>query len=229
MNMTENLNIDAWLEEFRIKLIILFGNRLRFFGIQGSYGRDEPSADSDIDVVVIIDGMTHKDLFAYRKMIDDMEFSSKICGFVSGAEELAAWDKSDLLQLFLDTRPIVGSLDSFGISFTKEDIRSAVIAGACNLYHTCSHNLLHARSMYVLARLYKVARFIVRMKYYYITENYISKFSKLADVVPDADKRVLKLAGVIDSRCREEDFDGYSMILLDWAGDVIKLINQVLP
>ena len=67
------------------------------------------------------------------------------------------------------------------------------------------------------------------MKYYYITENYISKFSKLADVVPDADKRVLKLAGVIDSRCREEDFDGYSMILLDWAGDVIKLINQVLP
>lgn len=70
MNIMGDLNINVWLEEFRKKLVELFGGRLRFFGIQGSYGRGESSADSDIDVVVIVDGMTHYDLLAYRNMID---------------------------------------------------------------------------------------------------------------------------------------------------------------
>lgn len=227
--MTIDFNIDSWLEDFKTKLVEKFGNRLSFFGIQGSYGRGEQTAGSDIDVVVIIDGITHYDLLAYRNMIDTMNFSNKICGFVSGVDVLRAWNKSDLLQLFLDTQPIVGSLDSFGISFTKEDIRNAVRIEACNLYHVCSHNLLHARSMDTLTRLYKTARFIVRMKYYYITENYIAKFSDLEDIVPGADRLVLKLAGEIGDRCNDDDFDRYSMILLDWVGDVIKLMWQVLP
>lgn len=227
--MTIDFNIDSWLEDFKTKLVEKFGNRLSFFGIQGSYGRGEQTAGSDIDVVVIIDGITHYDLLAYRNMIDTMNFSNKICGFVSGVDVLRAWNKSDLLQLFLDTQPIVGSLDSFGISFTKEDIRNAVRIEACNLYHVCSHNLLHARSMDTLMRLYKTARFIVRMKYYYITENYIAKFSDLEDIVPGADRLVLKLAGEIGDRCNDDDFDRYSMILLDWVGDVIKLMWQVLP
>lgn len=225
MNIMGDLNINVWLEEFRKKLVELFGGRLRFFGIQGSYGRGESSADSDIDVVVIVDDMTHYDLLAYRNMIDAMKFSSKICGFVSGTAELLAWEKPDLLQLVLDTQPIIGSLDSFGISFTKEDVRSAVRAGACNLYHACSHNLLHARSMEALAGLFKAARFTVRMKHYYITGNYVAMFSKLADVVSVEDRQILTLAKSITDGCGCDVFDGYSMILLDWASDIIKFLR----
>lgn len=49
--------MDMWLEEFRGRLTDLFGERLRFFGIQGSYGRGEQTGGSDIDVVVITDRM----------------------------------------------------------------------------------------------------------------------------------------------------------------------------
>ena len=104
--MSQNFDINVWLECFRVKLVSLFGRRLRFFGLQGSYGRGEQTAGSDIDVVVI-DGMSRRDIFAYRNMLDTMDRSSMICGFVAGSEELRGWEKSDLLQLFLDTQPIV--------------------------------------------------------------------------------------------------------------------------
>ena len=105
--MSQDFDINVWLECFRVKLVSLFGRRLRFFGLQGSYGRGEQTAGSDIDVVVVIDGMSRRDIFAYRTMLDTMDRSSMICGFVAGSEELRGWDKSDLLQLFLDTQPIV--------------------------------------------------------------------------------------------------------------------------
>lgn len=105
--MSQDFDINVWLECFRVKLVSLFGRRLRFFGLQGSYGRGEQTAGSDIDVVVVIDGMSRRDIFAYRNMLDTMDRSSMICGFVAGSEELRGWEKSDLLQLFLDTQPIV--------------------------------------------------------------------------------------------------------------------------
>lgn len=105
--MSQDFDINVWLECFRVKLVSLFGRRLRFFGLQGSYGRGEQTAGSDIDVVVVIDGMSRRDIFAYRNMLDTMDRSSMICGFVAGSEELCGWEKSDLLQLFLDTQPIV--------------------------------------------------------------------------------------------------------------------------
>ena len=105
--MSQDFDINVWLECFRVKLVSLFGRRLRFFGLQGSYGRGEQTAGSDIDVVVVIDGMSRRDIFAYRTMLDTMDRSSMICGFVAGSEELRGWEKSDLLQLFLDTQPIV--------------------------------------------------------------------------------------------------------------------------
>ena len=105
--MSQDFDINVWLECFRVKLVSLFGRRLRFFGLQGSYGRGEQTAGSDIDVVVVIDGMSRRDIFAYRNMLDTMDRSSMICGFVAGSEELREWEKSDLLQLFLDTQPIV--------------------------------------------------------------------------------------------------------------------------
>lgn len=77
-------DMEKWLEEFKGKLIALFGKRLVLFGIQGSYGREEQTANSDIDVVVIIDDLTFKDIQSYRDMLDTMEYRELICGFVAG-------------------------------------------------------------------------------------------------------------------------------------------------
>lgn len=223
--MSQDFDINVWLECFKTKLISQFDKRLRFFGLQGSYGRGEQTAGSDIDVVVVIDGMSRCDMFAYRNMIDTMDCSNMICGFVAGSDDLRGWEKSDLLQLFLDTKPIIGSLDSFGIFFTNEDIRRAVKTGACNIYHACLHNFLHAKNMEVLVELFKSARFTVRMKYYCDTGNYVASFCRLKDVVPDDDRQILLCAASVADECNSDGFDGYSLMLVGWAGNIIRAMR----
>ncbi len=229
MAIQTEFDITSWLDLFLQRLTDLFGSRLCFFGIQGSYGRGEPTRDSDIDVVVIVDGMDHHDLLAYRNMIDKMDHSDKICGFVCGTAELCAWEKSDLLQLVLDTRAIVGSLDSLGLSFTREDVHRAVHTGACTVYHASSHNLLHARNREALVGLYKAARFTVRMKYYYDTGDYIASFRELADVVSGEDRDVLAMASSMAIGLQDYDLDEYSLRLVDWAAGVLREIGQERP
>lgn len=228
---TGGLDMDMWLEEFRGRLTDLFGERLRFFGIQGSYGRGEQTDGSDIDVVVITDRMEPEDLQAYRGMLESVEHNELVCGFVAGEAELLGWEKADLLQLYLDTRPLYGSLEEIGKMFTEEDVRRAVLSGACNLYHASSHNFLHARDMEVLKGLYKAARFTVRMKYRMETGEYIASMARLEGLVCSEDRQILETARGLDcmrdmtgagddSAC--PDFDRYSLALNRWAAGIIR-------
>lgn len=213
-----NLNITHWLKMFQEKLITLFGNRIKFFGLQGSYGRCEQTAGSDIDVVIILDEVSFKDLQMYQSMLDSFEEHDMICGFVSGERELMNWEKSDLLQLVLDTKPIIGSLEHLQNLFSDDDIRRSVLTGACNLYHECSHNFLHAKDSSMLVGLYKAARFTIRMKHFLDTGSYISSMKLLAEHVTDKDRTILNIAS---SEFQENDFTGHSRILIEWASEII--------
>ena len=48
-------NIQSWMEQLAEELKNEFGSRLWFLGLQGSFGRGEGTAESDIDAVVILD------------------------------------------------------------------------------------------------------------------------------------------------------------------------------
>lgn len=213
-----NFDINSWLKVFQEKLITLFGNRIKFFGLQGSYGRGEQTAGSDIDVVIILDEVSFKDLQMYQSMLDSFKEHDMICGFVSGERELMNWEKSDLLQLVLDTKPIIGSLEHLQNLFNDEDIRRSVLTGACNLYHACSHNFLHAKDSNMLVGLYKAARFTVRMKHFLDTGSYISSMKLLSEHVTDKDRTILNIAS---SEFQEKDFIEYSRILIEWASEII--------
>lgn len=213
-----NFDINSWLKVFQEKLITLFGNRIKFFGLQGSYGRGEQTAGSDIDVVIILDEVSFKDLQMYQSMLDSFKEHDMICGFVSGERELMNWEKSDLLQLVLDTKPIIGSLEHLQNLFNDEDIRRSVLTGACNLYHACSHNFLHAKDSNMLVGLYKAARFTVRMKHFLDTGSYISSMKLLSEHVTDKDRTILNIAS---SEFQEKDFTEYSRILIEWASEII--------
>lgn len=213
-----NFDINSWLKVFQEKLITLFGNRIKFFGLQGSYGRGEQTAGSDIDVVIILDEVSFKDLQMYQSMLDSFKEHDMICGFVSGERELMNWEKSDLLQLVLDTKPIIGSLEHLQNLFNDEDIRRSVLTGACNLYHACSHNFLHAKDSNMLVGLYKAARFTVRMKHFLDTGSYISSMKLLSEHVTDKDRMILNIAS---SEFQEKDFIEYSRILIEWASEII--------
>ncbi len=105
------VNIDTWIQQYLSKLKSLFGSRLAFVGLQGSYGRAEATDSSDIDVVVILDHAEPKDLKAYSSMLDSLPNRDKICGFISGLQELKNWERSDLFQFYCDTTPILGNID----------------------------------------------------------------------------------------------------------------------
>ncbi len=154
----------AFLEAFCAAMDHAFGRRLVFLGIQGSRARGEAGPDSDIDMVVILDHLAPEDLEKYRRAVETLPEREKLCGFVSGARELAAWDRGDLFQLAVDTLPLRGELLDITGPLGRRDARRAVHTGACAIFHACCHNLLHARSAALLRDLYKTARFVLRAK-----------------------------------------------------------------
>ena len=216
--MKYDIEFTSWLKVFQKKLISLFGNRIKFFGLQGSYGRGEQTAESDIDVVIILDEVKFKDLQKYQSMLDSFKEHDMICGFISGERELMNWEKSDLLQLVLDTKPIIGSLEHLQNLFSDDDIRRSVLIGACNLYHACSHNFLHAKDSNMLVGLYKAARFTIRMKHFLDTGSYISSMKLLSEHVTDKDRTILNIAS---SEFLKNDFTEHSRILIEWTSEII--------
>lgn len=97
------MDLEKWLEDWTACVDDIFGERIRFLGIQGSYGRGKATAESDIDVVLLLDGLQLEDLQAYDEAVSALPMREKLCGFVGGWEELIHWDKADLFQFIQDT------------------------------------------------------------------------------------------------------------------------------
>ena len=51
----------------------VFGGRLLYVGLQGSYLRGDATENSDIDIMVIIENLSVQDLDSYKKIIMKME------------------------------------------------------------------------------------------------------------------------------------------------------------
>lgn len=102
------MDLEKWLADWTACVDGIFGERIRFLGIQGSYGRGEATAESDIDVVLLLDGLQLEDLQAYDEAVSALPMREKLCGFVGGWEELIHWDKADLFQFIQDTRAFAG-------------------------------------------------------------------------------------------------------------------------
>ena len=220
-----HFDINLWLKNLENNLDAAFGKRLLFFGLQGSYGRGEQTPSSDIDIVVILDECSLADLVEYRNILTEMEKNELACGFISGKRELEAWEKFDLLQLYLDTKPIKGSLDYLREFFSDSDIKRAVHVAACNLYHACVHNFIHERSFDILRELYKNARFLVRLNYLYKNGEYISSMKDLAENVDGLELRILEMCNQSFSDISENDFNERSDILIRYSSEVITLLN----
>ena len=50
------INIDNYIESFLKEAKAVYGERLVYVGLQGSYLRGEAHENSDIDIMVLIDG-----------------------------------------------------------------------------------------------------------------------------------------------------------------------------
>lgn len=216
-------DIDAWLKLYAAAVKRAFGGRIKFIGIQGSYARGEADENSDIDVVLILDTLSPEDLKVYRETIADLPDREKVCGFVSGADELMGWETSDILQFYFETAAIDGSLGGLLPRPSMADAERAVRIGAGNIYHIAVHNFVHGRKTHTLKGLYKSAVFVLQARYYLKTGEYISKKSDLMKVVADSDAEILRLGAEIKAAgpLSDGELEKYTAALLDWAGGIL--------
>ena len=210
------IDIKNWMNTFLDALNTTFSDRVWFVGIQGSYGRGEATETSDIDVVVILDELSAKDIQAYNNMLDTLPHRELICGFLSGKKEILNWEPSDLFQFYYDTTPTKGSLDELLSVIDESAVDRAIQIGVCNIYHGCVHNMLHEKSKDILKGLYKSASFVVQAIAFKQTGNYIKHQKDLLGVVSYDEQAIveafvnLKNGGMID-------FDLMSETLFAWS------------
>ena len=210
------IDITVWMQNFLQTLNKTFENRVWFVGLQGSYGRGEATETSDIDVVVILDELSAKDIQIYNDMLDTLPHRDLICGFLSGRNEIMNWEPSDLFQFCNDTTPIKGTLDEVFALIDESAINRAIKIGACNIFHGCVHNMLHEKSEDILRGLYKSASFVVQAIVFKQTGNYIKYQEELLKVVSSDELVIvenfmnLKNSGTVDLSLMSET-------LFDWA------------
>lgn len=210
------IDIAVWMCEFQKALDETFGSRVWFAGLQGSRGRGEGTDDSDIDVVVILDELSVSDVQTYGLMLDKLSHRKLICGFLSGKNEILAWEPSDLFQFYYDTKPIKGSLDEILPLLDSDAVDRAIKIGACNIYHGCVHNMLHEKSEDILRGLYKSASFTVQAIVFRQTGKYVSRLADLLEIVSPDERAVIET--FISLKNGEEiKLDEMSGILFNWV------------
>ena len=129
-----------WAEDAARRLKREFGDRLSFVGLQGSRARGEARENSDIDLVVLLDGISADDLRRCRTVIQTMPQKELACGFVGSTRAVASWPRHELLQFVCDTRPICGDFESIiDTGFTSDDALRAARIGASGIYHALCH------------------------------------------------------------------------------------------
>lgn len=218
-----DFDINSWMKRYLDEVKSLFGSHLMFVGLQGSYGRGEAKDSSDIDAVVILEQVTPKELKAYSVMLDTLPNREKVCGFISGRQELINWERSDVFQFYHDTTPVFGSIDFLLPLIGKEDIQRAIRIGACNIYHMCGHNMVHEKDAEILKALYKSAAFTVQAICYYQTGTYIKQRAELITVLQPKEQEILQ-AGITlkkQPNIGQTEFEQLSELLFNWAAGLI--------
>ena len=214
--MSNLIDVSNWMDTFLKTLQETFGDRVWFVGLQGSYGRGEATETSDIDVVVILDELSAKDIEAYNRMLNILSHRELICGFLSGKDELLNWEPSDLFRFYYDTKPILGSLDSLLPLIDTSAVKRAIKTGACNIYHGCVHNMLYEKSEEILRGLYKSASFVIQAIAFQQTGTYISHQKDLLSVVAP-DERVIVDTFICLKNGGAVDFESMSETLFAWS------------
>jgi predicted nucleotidyltransferase len=210
------IEIHDWLNGFLKALNDTFAERVWFVGLQGSYGRGEATETSDIDLVVILDELGVADIQAYHAMLDTLPHRELICGFLSGKNELLHWEPSDLFQFYYDTKPIKGTLDALLPLLDSEAVNRAIKIGACNIFHSCVHNMLYEKSEDILKGLYKAASFVVQAIVFKQTGAYVIHQKDLLSVVSEDALAIVE--GFLRMKNGDAiDFVSMSETLFAWA------------
>jgi len=217
------LNIENYIETLIVLLKRDFNSRLLYVGLQGSYLRGEANENSDIDIMVIIDDLSIKDLEVYKKAIDSNGNSDKACGFICGKSELINWNVCEICHLIHTTKDYYGQLSEFVPKYKKEDEINFIKMSLNNLYHGLCHAYIHATEMENIEKLpfaYKSVFFILQNIYYIKTGEFIQTKKELIPRLLGEDKKVFIKALEIEKNA-VFDFEEAYCVLFNWCKNAI--------
>ena len=220
------VHIENYISVLTDQLRERFGSRLLYVGLQGSYLRGEATENSDIDIMVIIDGLSVSDLDAYRATIESMEHFDKSCGFICSKADLANWNPLEMCTLLNGTKDYYGTLREFVPEYTEQDIRNFVKMSLNNLYHEICHRYLHASwddNVNCLPFTYKGVFFILQTLCYLRHGRYAATKAELLELLAGKDRAVMQRA-VDLNRGVVHDFADSFALLFTWCQETLKTI-----
>lgn len=199
------------------------GERLLYVGLQGSYRRGEATASSDIDIVVIIDGLTTADLKAYRGIIETLPEPDKSCGFICGKDEMRHWNAGEICQMLHETQDYFGVLKDLMPEYSDYDIEQYIKICCGNLFHEICHRYVHStfeKNYSNLGQSYRNVFFILQNDYFLKYGVWISSQSELLSRLEGNDKAVLEQAMRIKT-ADQYDFETAYELLFDWCKGIL--------
>ncbi len=215
--------LEKYIDDLICECKNVFGERLLYVGLQGSYLRKEAHENSDIDIMVIIDDMTVNDLNDYRNVLMLIGYFEKSCGFICGKEELQNWNPLEICQLLHTTKDYYGKLKDFVPSYTYEDERNYVKLSLGNLYHELCHRYIHSdkkKNEDKLPMTCKSIFFIIQNIHYLNTGIFITTKQELLECVKEEDKRILKIAELLKNSS-EYNFDEVFADIFQWCKETL--------
>ena len=194
-------DLDKYLADLILNCRMAFGERLLYMGLQGSWLRGEAHENSDIDIMVILDGFSVRDMDTYREILKKIGFYERSCGFICGKDEMKRWNPLEVCQLCQTTKDMVGVLIDYLPPATREDEINYVKLSLGNLYHELCHRYIHADREKNNARFRGTCKsvfYLIQNLHFLESGHFILSRKDLKEAVTDEDRLILELAELPD-------------------------------
>ena len=219
-------DLDKYLADLILNSRSAFGERLLYIGLQGSWLRGEAHENSDIDIMVILDGLSVRDMDTYRGIMKGIGFYEKSCGFICGKDEMKRWNPLEVCQLCHTTKDLVGVLTDYLPPATREDEINYVNLSLGNLYHELCHRYIHANRDKNAAKFLgncKSVFYLIQNLHFLESGHFILSTKELNEAVPEEDRIVLEMAELPD----DYDFDQAFSSLFAWCQSAFARIEHL--
>ncbi|MBR6102187.1 MAG: nucleotidyltransferase domain-containing protein [Ruminococcus sp.] len=219
-------DIDRYLRELTEGCLAAFGERLIYIGLQGSYLRGEATPESDIDIMLVIEGLSPRDMDIYRELLKSLGHYGEACGFICGREELRRWNPLEVCQLLHTTGDVYGKLAPLLPPADLRDEISYVKLSLGNIYHELCHRYIHADREKNISKLRQTCKslfFAVQNLHFIESGEFILTKRELKEKVSGKDRAVLLLS----EPGSEPDFDEAFALLTEWIGEAFERTDKV--
>lgn len=218
--------LQSYLDRLIPECKTAFGDRLLYVGLQGSYLRGEAHADSDIDIMLVLDRMTVDDMKTYQGILKRIGRYEKSCGFICGGEQLKRWNPLEVCQLMHTTKDLFGCLTDYLPNATRADEINYVKYSLGNLYHELCHRYIHAdrdKNRKKFRDSCKSIFFLLQNLHYLESGVFAVTKRELRSIASEKDRIVLSVTELPE----DYDFDRMFRLVFDWIQNAFVRVDRI--